>query len=25
MPRGEGGPFGDGRSAFWGLPVSVKD
>jgi len=25
MPRGEGGPFGDGRSAFWGLPISVKD
>ena len=25
MPRGEGGPFGDGRSALWGLPVSVKD
>ncbi len=25
MPRGVGGPFGDGRSAFWGLPVSVKD
>ncbi|MGH9589832.1 MAG: amidase [Terracidiphilus sp.] len=25
MPRGEGGPFGDGRSALWGLPISVKD
>ena len=25
MPRGEGGLFGDGRSALWGLPVSVKD
>lgn len=25
MPRGAGGPFGDGRSALWGLPVSVKD
>ena len=25
MARGEGGPFGDGRSALWGLPVSVKD
>ncbi len=25
MPRGEGGPFGDGCSPFWGLPVSVKD
>jgi len=25
MPRGQGGPFGDGRSALWGLPVSVKD
>ena len=24
-PRGSGGPFGDGRSALWGLPVSVKD
>jgi len=24
-PRGNGGPFGDGRSALWGLPVSVKD
>jgi aspartyl-tRNA(Asn)/glutamyl-tRNA(Gln) amidotransferase subunit A len=24
-PRGGGGPFGDGRSALWGLPVSVKD
>ena len=25
MPRGEGGRFGDGRSALWGLPVAVKD
>jgi aspartyl-tRNA(Asn)/glutamyl-tRNA(Gln) amidotransferase subunit A len=25
MPRGKGGPFGDGRSALWGLPISVKD
>lgn len=25
MPRGNGGPFGDGRGALWGLPVSVKD
>jgi len=25
MPRGEGGPFGDGRRALWGIPVSVKD
>jgi len=25
MPRLSGGPFGDGRSALWGLPVSVKD
>ncbi len=25
MPRGEGGPFGDGRDALWGVPVSVKD
>jgi Asp-tRNA(Asn)/Glu-tRNA(Gln) amidotransferase A subunit family amidase len=25
MPRGEGGPFGDGRSPLWGLPVAVKD
>lgn len=25
LPRGVGGPFGDGRSALWGLPVSVKD
>ncbi len=24
-PRGAGGPFGDGRSALWGLPISVKD
>jgi aspartyl-tRNA(Asn)/glutamyl-tRNA(Gln) amidotransferase subunit A len=25
MARGAGGPFGDGRGALWGLPVSVKD
>jgi len=25
MPRASGGPFGDGRPALWGLPVSVKD
>lgn len=25
MPRGTGGAFDDGRSALWGLPVSVKD
>lgn len=25
MPRGEGGAFGDGRNALWGLPISVKD
>ena len=25
MPRSSGGPFGDGRAALWGLPVSVKD
>src|ERR1039458_629578 len=25
MPRGVGGPFGDGRGALWGLPISVKD
>jgi aspartyl-tRNA(Asn)/glutamyl-tRNA(Gln) amidotransferase subunit A len=25
MPRGKGGPFGDGRGALWGLPISVKD
>jgi len=25
MPRGSGGPFGDGRGTLWGLPVSVKD
>jgi aspartyl-tRNA(Asn)/glutamyl-tRNA(Gln) amidotransferase subunit A len=25
IPRGKGGPFGDGRSALWGLPISVKD
>jgi aspartyl-tRNA(Asn)/glutamyl-tRNA(Gln) amidotransferase subunit A len=24
-PGGDGGPFGDGRSALWGLPISVKD
>lgn len=24
-PHGEDGPFGDGRSALWGLPISVKD
>ena len=24
-PRRRGGPFGDGRSALWGVPVSVKD
>ncbi len=24
-PRTAGGPFGDGQSALWGLPVSVKD
>jgi Asp-tRNA(Asn)/Glu-tRNA(Gln) amidotransferase A subunit family amidase len=24
-PGGEGGPFGDGRSTLWGLPISVKD
>jgi aspartyl-tRNA(Asn)/glutamyl-tRNA(Gln) amidotransferase subunit A len=24
-PRGCGGPFGDGRNALWGLPISVKD
>jgi len=24
-PRAEGGPFNDGRSALWGLPISVKD
>jgi Asp-tRNA(Asn)/Glu-tRNA(Gln) amidotransferase A subunit family amidase len=25
MPRATGGPFGDGRAALWGLPVSLKD
>jgi aspartyl-tRNA(Asn)/glutamyl-tRNA(Gln) amidotransferase subunit A len=25
MPCGVNGPFGDGRGALWGLPVSVKD
>ena len=25
IPRSGGGPFGDGRSALWGLPVSIKD
>jgi len=25
IPRGAGGPFGDGRSALWGLPIAVKD
>jgi aspartyl-tRNA(Asn)/glutamyl-tRNA(Gln) amidotransferase subunit A len=25
MPHGRGGPFGDGRPALWGLPISVKD
>jgi Asp-tRNA(Asn)/Glu-tRNA(Gln) amidotransferase A subunit family amidase len=25
MPRGDGGPFGDGRGPLWGLSVSVKD
>ena len=25
MPAGAGGPFADGRSALWGLPISVKD
>ena len=25
MPRGEGGPFGDGRDTLWGLPIAVKD
>jgi len=23
--RGDGGEFGDGRAALWGLPISVKD
>ena len=25
MPKGQGCPFGDGRDALWGLPISVKD
>ncbi len=25
IPHSTGGPFGDGRSVLWGLPVSVKD
>jgi aspartyl-tRNA(Asn)/glutamyl-tRNA(Gln) amidotransferase subunit A len=25
MPPSAGGPFGDGRPALWGLPISVKD
>jgi len=25
MPLSSGGPFGDGRPALWGLPISVKD
>lgn len=25
IPRTAGGPFGDGRAALWGVPVSVKD
>jgi aspartyl-tRNA(Asn)/glutamyl-tRNA(Gln) amidotransferase subunit A len=25
MPRSTGNPFGDGRPALWGLPISVKD
>jgi aspartyl-tRNA(Asn)/glutamyl-tRNA(Gln) amidotransferase subunit A len=25
MTGSDGGPFGDGRAALWGLPVSVKD
>jgi Asp-tRNA(Asn)/Glu-tRNA(Gln) amidotransferase A subunit family amidase len=25
MPRTGGGRFGDGRTALWGLPISVKD
>ncbi|MFP5277944.1 MAG: amidase [Acidobacteriota bacterium] len=25
MPRGTGGPFGDGRAALWGVPIAVKD
>src|SRR5208282_4153885 len=25
IPESGGGPFNDGRSALWGLPISVKD
>jgi aspartyl-tRNA(Asn)/glutamyl-tRNA(Gln) amidotransferase subunit A len=25
IPGSSGGPFGDGRDALWGLPISVKD
>jgi aspartyl-tRNA(Asn)/glutamyl-tRNA(Gln) amidotransferase subunit A len=25
IPRASGGPFGDGRAALWGLPISLKD
>ncbi len=25
VPASSGGPFGDGRRALWGLPISVKD
>ena len=25
IPPGAGGPFGDGRSSLWGLPISLKD
>jgi Asp-tRNA(Asn)/Glu-tRNA(Gln) amidotransferase A subunit family amidase len=25
IPRGNGGPFGDGRPALWGMPIAVKD
>jgi Asp-tRNA(Asn)/Glu-tRNA(Gln) amidotransferase A subunit family amidase len=25
MPRSEGGSFGDGRAALWGVPIAVKD
>jgi aspartyl-tRNA(Asn)/glutamyl-tRNA(Gln) amidotransferase subunit A len=25
MPHSNGGPFGDGRPALWGLPIAVKD
>src|SRR5580698_500246 len=25
IPHSSGGPFGDGRPALWGLPISVKD